>query len=465
MEDGFFLKEILEVTRGRLLKSFPEKNKFFLTASKLCTDTRKMKRGDFFLALRGKNFDGNDFVPEAWRKGAVGAIVDRFSSSFPDNFLIIKVSDTLEALQQLASFYRQKLALTIVGITGSNGKTTVKELVTRILSMAYRVGKSPGNFNNQIGVPLSILQFSSRDQIGVLEMGMNQPGEIRTLARIVQPNIGVITNVHRAHLGLLGSMAEIARAKAEIIPFLNENKDNFLILNRDDSWTPYFQKKTTCKIFTFGMNRRADFRAQNVKDKGEKVTFDLLFAGGEKLTFSLPFPGLFNVYNVLSASAVGYVLDVPPARIKEAVESFSAPPLHYRIEKWEKCTIFNDCYNANPESVKSALLTLKKLKGKRKIAILGDMLELGKASPKLHQEIGKTAALLGIDALFTWGRFASYTAIGAREAGLKESFFFKDKETLVKRLLTYLSSGDCLLVKGSRETRMEELIQKLKDEE
>jgi UDP-N-acetylmuramoyl-tripeptide--D-alanyl-D-alanine ligase len=213
------------------------------------------------------------------------------------------------------------------------------------------------------------------------------------------------------------------------------------------------------------MDRKANFRAQTMKDEGEKVIFDLLFPGGEKLTFSLPFPGLFNVYNVLAASAVGYILNLPSQKIKEAVESFSAPPLHYKIERWKGYTIFNDCYNANPESVKSALFTLKKLKGKRKIAVLGDMLELGKVSPELHQEIGKTAASLGIDALFAWGRFAPYTAIGARQAGLKESFSFEDKETLAKRLVTYLSSGDCLLIKGSRETRMEELIQRLKEGE
>lgn len=465
MEEGFSLEELLKVGRGRLLGSFSGGKDFFLPASKISTDTRKIRKGDFFLALRGKNFDGNDFVLEAHSKGAIGAITERCPRTLPADFFIIKVEDTLKTLHRLAASYITKLPLISIGITGSNGKTTVKEIVTGILSTCYQVGKSPGNFNNQIGVPLSILRFSTRDQIGVLEMGMNQPGEIEALAKIIRPRIGVITNIHRAHLGLFKDIKDIVRAKAEMIPFLNENRDNFLVLNQDDPWSVYLQEKAICRILTFGMDERADIRAGNVKDEGEKLNFDLFLAGGEKLNICFPFPGQFNVYNILAASAVGSIFNIPAQKIKEAVESFSPPPLHYNIEKWEKFTIFNDCYNANPESMKSALVTLKKLKGRRKIAVLGDMLELGKASAKLHKEVGRIAGLLRIDALFAWGNFAHYTVKGAKEAGLTTSFSFKDKEDLIGELKPYLNSGDCLLIKGSRETRMEQLIQKLKNGE
>ncbi len=462
MREGFFLSEMVRIIQGELLQVPVTRSNLFIPASKLCTDTRIIGKGELFVALKGENFNGNDFVEDACKKGALGAIVDEFNRDVPSEFLIIRVKNTLKALHLLAKSYREKLGLTLIGITGSNGKTTVKELTASILSQRYRVTRSLGNFNNQIGVPLSILQFSPQDQIGILEIGMNQLGEIKILSEIVQPQIGIITNVHRAHIGFLGSLEEIARAKAEMIPFLNRDSENILILNQDDPWTCYFQKRAICRVFTFGVNSDADFKGLKVKMKGEKTEFDFVFPGGESITFCLPFPGFFNVYNTMAAAAVGYLLGISPVKIKESVESFSLPPLRSRVEKWKDLTFFIDCYNANPESTRSALLTLKNLKGERKIAVLGDMLELGEFSQELHEEIGKIAASLRIDALFTCGKFSFHTLKGANKAGLKECFYFENKEDLAKTLAGYLKSGDCVLIKGSRKMQMEDIIPELK---
>ncbi|MBE0478497.1 UDP-N-acetylmuramoyl-tripeptide--D-alanyl-D-alanine ligase [Candidatus Aerophobetes bacterium] len=463
MVSNFPLQDVLEVTWGRLI-NLSENKKVSLSPSQICTDTRDIKKGDFFLALKGKNFDGNDFVLEAYKKGALGAIVSNPVLPLSNNFFLVQVNDTVRALQEIAKFYRHKLQIPLIGVTGSNGKTTVKELTARILSTHYRVFKSYGNVNNQIGVPLSILKITPCHQMAVLELGMNRSGEIKTLSRIVQPEIGIITNVHSSHLGYLGNIADIARAKAEIIPFLNRNKENYLILNKDDAWFDFFKKKATCKVLTFGIKSEAHLRASNIKDEGKQIKFDISSYDGEKVSVNLSFPGLCNVYNVLAASCAGVIFGLSLHRIKEAIESFLPPPLHYKVEQCGECNILNDCYNANPESMKSALWTLINLKGRKKIAILGDMLELGEYSTSLHRSLGDFAASLGIDALFTYGRFAADVASAARKKGLKDCFSFEDKETLVKVLLSYIKRGDCLLVKGSRETKMEDVISMLKNQ-
>jgi len=461
METRFSLQEMLEVVWGRLI-NLSEDKKIFISPSQICTDTRAIKKEDLFVALRGKNFDGHDFVLEAHRKGARGAIVSNPDLPLFNNFFLVQVRDTLRALQELAKFYRHKFSVPFIAVTGSNGKTTVKELIAHILSTRYKTFKSEGNFNNQIGVPLSILKITSQHQVAVLELGMNKLGEIEILSRIVQPNIGVITNVHSSHLGPLRTVANIAQAKAEMIPFLNRNRENWLVLNKDNPWVDFFRKKATCKVITFALNSDADFKAYNIKDEGVRLKFDILLFGKESVSVDLPFPGLFNIYNVLAASAVCYILGFSLDEIKKATESFSPPNLHYQIERCGKYNILNDCYNANPESMKSALYTLKNLKGGRKIAILGDMLELGERSSSLHRSLGEFVASLGIDALFTFGRFASDVVAGAKKEGLEDAFFFESKENLLKELLDYISCGDWLLVKGSRETRMEELIDMLK---
>ena len=460
MECGFSLEELLRVTWGRLV-NLSEEERIFITPSQICTDTRTIRKGDFFLALKGKNFDGNDFILEAYKKGARGAIAHNAVVPLSNNFFIVQVRDTLIALQKLAKCYRHKLSIPLVAVTGSNGKTTVKDLIAHILSTRYVTSKSSGNFNNQIGVPLSLLSIASHHQVGVLELGTNQPGEIKVLSRMVQPTIGVITNIHSSHLGPMGTVEGIAREKAEMIPFLNHHKENVLIIKEDSSWTPFFRKKATCKIVTFSQHKKADFTARNIKDEGERITFDMCALDGERVTIGFPFPGLFNVCNVLAASVVCSILGMSLSEIKKRVARFTPPPLRYHIERRGRYNILNDCYNANPESMKLALYTLKQLRGGRKIAILGDMLELGEHSAPLHQSVGEFAASCGIDALFACGRFADDVTTGAQKGGIKDCFSFDDKKVLLRSLLPYINGGDWLLIKGSRGTRMEELIDML----
>jgi len=394
----------------------------------ICTDTRVIKKGDFFVALKGEHFDGSDFIHEAFIKGAIGAMTEKLFLPPWDDFFIVQVRNTLKALQEIAKFYRQRFSVPIIAVTG---------------------------------IPLSLLNLSPEHKVGVVELGMNRRGEIENLSRIVQPRVGVITNVYSSHLGMLGSTLEIAKAKAEIIPFLNREKDNFLILNKDNPWSDFFYKLATCKVLTFGIEKEADFMACNIKDEGIKISFELVFFKKDRVSLTLNFPGLFNVYNVLAASGACFVFGLSLKEIKEGVESFSPLPLRFQIKKYTRCNILDDCYNANPDSVKIALSVLKKLKGGKKIAVIGDMLELGEYSSKMHESVGEFAASIRIDALFAYGEFSPFVVEGAKKGGLKESFWFKDKQELLRKLSGYVKSKDWVLVKGSRKMKMEEIVEGL----
>ena len=460
MQSYLSLQEILKATGGRLI-NLCEDNKVLIHPRQICTDTRVIKKGDFFVALKGEHFDGSDFIHEAFIKGAIGAMTEKLFLPPWDDFFIVQVRNTLKALQEIAKFYRQRFSVPIIAVTGSSGKTTVKELIARILSIRYPTFKSFGNFNNQIGIPLSLLNLSPEHKVGVVELGMNRRGEIENLSRIVQPRVGVITNVYSSHLGMLGSTLEIAKAKAEIIPFLNREKDNFLILNKDNPWSDFFYKLATCKVLTFGIEKEADFMACNIKDEGIKISFELVFFKKDRVNLTLNFPGLFNVYNVLAASGACFVFGLSLKEIKEGVESFSPLPLRFQIKKYTRCNILDDCYNANPDSVKIALSVLKKLKGGKKIAVIGDMLELGEYSSKMHESVGEFAASIKIDALFAYGEFSPFVVEGAKKGGLEESFWFKDKQELLRKLSGYVKSKDWVLVKGSRKMKMEEIVEGL----
>lgn len=461
MEEDFSLQQILLSTCGRLI-NLREDTHISISPQKICTDTRNLKKGDLFVALKGKNFDGHNFLKEACDKGALGAVVEKLLPIPSPHFFLIQVEDTLKALQKLAKFHRKRLSFPFIGITGSNGKTTVKELISQILSRKYHVGKSFGNFNNEIGVPLSLLKISSSHQVGVLEMGMSSSGEIATLSRIVQPNIGLITNIHSSHIGFLGTIKEIAQAKGEIIPILNRNRENYLVLNEDDDWTESFKRKAKCRVVTFGLSKNSNFKAENVSTKGEKVSFVLEFPNKEHLYLHLPLPKFFNIYNLLAACSVSSLLGVSSSDIKDALFKFKPLPLHFQLNDFGQYRLINDSYNANPESMQEALRLLRGMDGKRKIAVLGDMLELGKKAQFFHYQIGKIAAKLGLNAMFAYGEFSEDMVRGAKEEGIKDAFFFTDKRFLVNKLLDYKRSGDCFLIKGSRGMKMEEIADSLR---
>lgn len=459
MKENFSLKEILEITGGKLI-SEERVLSFSLPASKICTDTRCLKKGDFFVALKGKFFDGHNFIENAYRKGACGAIISRFFPSFP-NFFLIQVKDTLRALQELSKHYRERTSIPLIAITGSNGKTTVKEMCSEIISRDRYLLKSEGNFNNQIGVPLSLLRLCSHHKVAILEMGMNSPGEIQRLARIIQPNIGVITNIHHSHLGFFKNIEGIKEAKAELIPFLNRNKNNYLVLNGDNIWTNSLKKRAKCKLITFGVNPLNNVRAENIKESEEGINFTL-FWEREKISLYLPVHGKHNVYNALCASAVAICLKISFDKITPALANFKLSPLRTEVTPLNGGKLINDSYNANPESMLAALIILHRIKGNRKIAILGDMLELGEKSSLFHSFVGEKVAELKIDTLLTLGTLSREIAKEAKEKGVREVFSFENKDELLDKLLSSYKQGDSILIKGSRGMKMEEIAEKIR---
>jgi len=458
---GLSIKEILEVTEGKLIskKGFSPS---FIPSRKISTDSRKLKKGDFFIALQGRRFNGHRFIEEVNKKGACGAIISQPAPLPSPHFFFIEVEDTLFALQEIALYYRKKFSLSCVGITGSNGKTTVKEMVWQIVSSKHSTLKSEGNFNNQIGVPLTLFKLSPCHKWAILEMGMNSRGEIARLAEIIEPNIGVITNIHHSHIGPLGSLAEIKEAKAELIPWLNKNEANWLALNKDNYWTSELQRRARCRVITFAIENQADVKAHSIVSGKGRISFTLIYRKN-KIPVSIAIPGLYNIYNALAASAVSLVLGISLPDIAQSLASFKLPPMHSQLYILDDCQLIDDSYNANPESMKEALKLLQERGGQRKIAILGDMLELGNEAGLYHYQLGKQAGESDIDVLFVLGEFSREVSRGAREAGIKNAFFFQDREKLKNELFSYLKKGDSLLVKGSRGMKMEEIVKDLKE--
>ncbi len=459
MRDNFSIQEIVKATQGKLRGKIP--HIFSISPYQICTDTRNIQKGDLFVALVGRKFDGHQFVEESGEKGACGAIVSEPISPPRRDFFLLQVKDTLRALQEIAKYHQRRLSLPLIAVTGSNGKTTVKEMIWQILSQEYPVLKSEGNFNNQIGVPLSLLKLSSSHRFGIFEMGMNSRGEIRRLAEIVEPHIGVITNIHHSHVGFVGNLDEIKEAKAELIPLLNRDPTNWLILNNDSEWTPELTSRARCKVLTFGIGQESDVEAHNIQNRHEITEFTLTSRKG-KIPIHLVIPGEYNVSNALAACAVTLILGIPLSTMARSLSNFLLPPMHSQIYLLGRYKIIDDSYNANPESMERVLKLLKETRGGRKVAILGDMLELGEAAEFFHYKIGSLMGELGIQALFALGEYAHKTVVGAKEAGIEEAFYFSDKKSLVEKLLPFLREDDCLLVKGSRNMRMEEIINRLR---
>ncbi len=458
---GLSIKEVVEATGGKLICKkglFPS----FVPSREISTDSRNIEKGNFFIALQGRRFNGHRFIEEVDKRGACGAIVSQPIPLPSPHFFFIEVKDTLFALQEIGRHYRRKLSLSCVGITGSNGKTTVKEMVWRIVSSKHSTLKSEGNFNNQIGVPLTLLRLSPCHRWAILEMGMNSRGEIARLAEIIEPNIGVITNIHHSHVGPLGSLAEIKEAKAELIPWLNKNEANWLVLNKDDYWTLELQRRTKCRVITFAIENQADVEARTIVSGKGRISFTLVYRKNS-IPVSIAIPGLYNIYNALAASAVSLVLGISFSDIAQSLASFQLPPMHSQLYAFNDCQLIDDSYNANPESMKEALKLLQERGGQRTVAILGDMLELGNKAELYHYQLGKQAGESGVDALFVLGEFSKEVSRGARETGIRNAFFFQDREKLKNELFSYLKRGDSLLVKGSRGMKMEEIVKDLRE--
>lgn len=429
-------------------------------------DSRTIGEGELFFAVKGDRFDGHDFVGEALDRGAVGAVVSR--SRFGRDFHLfqgekpaIPVQDTIFALQELAKHYRSKFDLPVVAVTGTNGKTTTKDMIAAVLSRKYKVLKTEGNFNNHIGLPLTVLNLEAKHQVAAIEMGMSGFGEIRRLSKVSDPTMGVLTNVGPAHLEFFGSVERIAAAKAELLEYLTEPR--VAVLNADDDLVMRHKEKVGGKIVTFGMEKEADVRGIYM---GNYAKLGSRFRVNGGLEICLRLLGKHNVYNSLAAVAVGREFGVREQDIKAALEQIQASPMRMEWVEMAGVGVINDAYNANPISVKMALETLTETKGDgKRIAILGDMLELGEAGLQAHRRIGKVVATLGIDYLLSFSQLSKFMADGAIESGMARDRVdhFVDKGELIERIGELVAPGDIILVKGSRKMRLEEVVEGLKE--
>lgn len=441
--------EIVEAINGKILID-NNNNKIF---NSLCIDTRQIEKNNIFLAIKGENFNGNSYVKDALEKGASIAIVDEILfdiNELEGKGVVIKVNNTCEALLSLANYYRKKLGVKVVGVTGSTGKTSTKDLIAAFLSDKYKVFKTKGNFNNQIGLPLMILELDSSYDVAILEMGMSDLGEIHTLAEVALPDIGVITNIGLSHIENLKTRENILKAKMEITDFFNEN--NELIVTGEDDKLKNINDKCF-KITKIGYNHEYEVNATNIILKEEEVQFDVR-VNEDYHKFTLPMAGKHNVLNAMLAIGVAHKLGVTFESMEKGIANLEATSMRLQLIKKDKFIIINDCYNASPDSMKSSLDVLNTYKSGRKIAILGTMNELGHEAFNAHKEVGEYASYK-VDKL---------VAIGNYKESFKDGFDGKDieiydtKEEFMNNVQTLVKENDILLVKASRGMKFEDIV-------
>lgn len=418
-------------------------------------DSRSIKPGELFVAIKGPNFDGHGFAGQAIGSGAAGVMasgnIDRKGEKDPG---LIKVPDTLRALKELAYFYRKKYQPKMIGITGTNGKTSVKEMTAGILSARYKVLKNQGNLNNQYGIPLSLFRLTGEHQIGVMELGMSALGEIADLCRLVEPEVGIITNVGEGHTLFLNDLPTVGRAKGELLEALP--KDGLAVVNGDDTNVMLQTARTRAKIIKFGMGDACHYRAEQINYRPEGTSFIV-----KGHTVSLRQPGLHNVYNAMAALAVGEALGVDIKSAAEKLAGLEPTPMRLEIIPTGKFTIINDAYNANPQSMRAALKVLGSMDAsRRKVAILGEMLELGEIEKLRHHDIGVFAAEQA-DLVVAVGPLGEHIHLGA--SGVKKnSRHYQDNAALIAQLGNILEKGDLVLVKASRGRHFEEIVNAIK---
>jgi UDP-N-acetylmuramoyl-tripeptide--D-alanyl-D-alanine ligase len=421
------------------------------------SDSRTIKPGELFVALSGENFEGHDFVEAAAKAGATGALVDMtWAGNVPDNFALLRATDTLQAYQGLAANYRRSLALKVLAITGSNGKTSTKDFAGSILARRFRVTKTQGNFNNHVGLPRTILQATSDDEVAVWELGMNHPGEIAALAKIAAPDAAIITNIGVAHIEFMGSREAIAREKGALAEAIEPQ--GTVILNADDPFSEGIAARTRAKVILAGTTA-GTVRAIELGQSAEGAEFTIVEAG-HRCRAKLPVAGSHMVQNALLAVAAGRAFGLS---IEECAAGLAAAPLtkaRLQIREIGGIQFLDDSYNANPDSMKAALRTLVELHtdGKR-IAVLGEMRELGAESERGHREVGETAATLGVNQLITIGKAAEAIAEAARTAGLEKVSPARTTGDAARLLGEVAEPGDLVLIKGSRGARTEQVIE------
>jgi UDP-N-acetylmuramoyl-tripeptide--D-alanyl-D-alanine ligase len=460
-QHNWSIADVLEATGGRKLFG----DDAYLTG--ISTDTRSIKKGELFVALTGERYDGHRFLGAAWDRGAAAVLVsEAFASdgapSVDQGQCWVAVTDTLKALGDLAAFRRRQSKVSVVAITGTNGKTTTKEMTAAVLGRSFSVLKTTGNFNNLIGLPLTLLGLENRHDWAVLELAMNRPGEIGRLASICAPQIGVITNIGAGHLEGVGDMEGVARAKGELLDILGD--EGTAVLNIDDQRVCRLAERYEGQVISFGMENSAEVWAESVSEARSGASFNLCWYN-DSLRVSLRIPGTGAIYNALAAAAVGYRLGIPMEEVKQALETITSLPGRMEVLRLagDICLI-NDTYNANPASMALSLGTLRSLKGSsRGILVIGDMMELGDYAEEAHKELGVLAARVGMACLCATGRFAQIVAAGAKGAGMdSDRIFIGSHGEIVAGLNDMLRPGDWVLVKGSRRMAMEHVVEDIR---
>jgi UDP-N-acetylmuramoyl-tripeptide--D-alanyl-D-alanine ligase len=426
--------------------------------SRVSTDTRTLQAGDLFVAIAGGNFDGHDFVATAANMGAAAALVHQLPIGVPPQFGVLQVADTVRALQQLSSGYRDTLRLRVVGITGSNGKTSTKDLTAAVLGQAFRVQKTAGNLNNHLGVPLTLLSVDPQDEVAVVEIGMNHPGEIAPLAALARPDVAIITNIGVAHIEYMGSRGAIAQEKGMLGEAVHS--DGTVILNAEDDMTPGIARRCKAKVLTAGL-QVGDVRATALRVLPGAMQFTLQHEG-KSVAAVVPVLGEHMVRNAALACAAGLALGLSLEQCAAGLAKLELSKGRLQTKKIGNLTVLDDSYNANPDSVVAGLATLASIPGGgRRIAILGRMGELGKEAESGHRRVGRAAGEKGISCVIAVGDHAHWIAEEARASGVPSVIPVADTASAATALRDFAQAGDVVLVKGSRSAKMERVIQAL----
>jgi UDP-N-acetylmuramoyl-tripeptide--D-alanyl-D-alanine ligase len=451
------LNEIAEKTGGEILQGSPS-----IAFRTFNIDSRISQPGELFFALVAQR-DGHAYIADAVKKGAAGAIISQLITPPTPNIALIRVNDTLLALQNLAKKVLHTQPVKVVGITGSIGKTTSKEFAAVLLNQSFAVLKSEGNYNNHIGLPLSILKLQQKDEIAVLEMGMSAAGEITRLTQIAPPDIAVITNIHPVHMEFFNDIEEIALAKKEILDGMKPN--GTAILNGDDPAVQKIAKDWNGTKLQFGLSEGCDIRAENIQRTGyQGISFDLIY-GKKRRKTAIPYIYKSFLYNFLAASATAYALSTPFTHILAQTKTLKSFPMRGELYCLpNNIILIDDSYNSNPAALESALKDLSELEAKRKVAVLGDMLELGEAQTTYHVEAGKQVQQNAWNLLITVGPLSHYMVEGALQAGMNDGQItsFESSEEAANHVSSLLEPGDLVLVKGSRGIKTEKIVERLK---
>jgi len=468
------LDEVIDGSRGRLAGGARFTERFKSGFAGISIDSRSCGPQDMFAAIQGDIYDGHDFLEDVVKNGGRGLIVDenrvgqkigkqRLEQWMKNGVAVVIADETVRSLGYLASFNLARSNARVAAVTGSNGKTSVKNMLRSIASVRFQTLATEGNLNNHIGLPLTVFRLSAFHEWAVLEMGMNHLGEIAYLASLCSPDIGIITNTGPAHLEGVGSMEGVVSAKGELLEKIRPG--GVAILNADDPNVGALARKTEEKTLYFGFSDAADVRAQSIETTGAGANFTLVLPGG-KIRATLSAPGRFMIANALAAAAAGHCMGISIEDIKTGLEQFQHDPGRMDIVQiGDGVTVINDTYNANPASMEAAMETLGELAGEnRKFIVIGDMMELGKNAESMHRRVGSKAAEVGAERVWSAGLFAEAVARGAREGGMSpEKIAAGSPDQIVEDIKKYLEPGDWALVKGSRAMKMEKIVHRLRD--